>query len=109
MPIQPKELMPKPLTLEQYLRNRLYSIRIRAAKKGVDFDLDAEFIGGIIASNCEYCNSHPNSELDRKDPNLGYTKANIVPACHRCNTLKSNVISYEDMLKVVEVLGWRQA
>ena len=102
-----KTLPKKPISQEQAIKNRLSGIRTRAKKKGVPFDLEVEDMMVVINSPCFYCNALPKSELDRKVPADGYTKRNLVPACHRCNTLKNEVITWEDMLKVSEILGWR--
>jgi hypothetical protein len=42
--------------------------------------------------------------IDRKDNNKGYTLDNIVLCCHRCNTIKSNTFTYEQMMKVINIL-----
>jgi len=36
-------------------------------------------------------------ELDCKDNDLGYVKNNIVLACHRCNFIKNNILTFEEM------------
>ena len=36
--------------------------------------------------------------IDRKNNNEGYTKDNIVLACNRCNFMKSDYLTYEEML-----------
>lgn len=44
-------------------------------------------------------NSHKyNFSLDRKDPLIGYITSNIVIACDDCNRVKSNVLTYDEML-----------
>ena len=93
---------------EKKVRSRHYSIKARALKKSLSFDLSEKDVHDLIYAPCDYCGSWIlHSEIDKKDPLKGYTKANCVPACHRCNTLKSNFITYEEMHKIVEVLGWR--
>jgi 5-methylcytosine-specific restriction endonuclease McrA len=72
------------------------------------FDLSVSFVRTTMASPCHYCGTAcGSSELDKKVPTRGYAMSNVVPACRRCNTLKSNVITYEEMVTVVQVLGWR--
>ena len=114
--LRPKVLRPvdksvhkvKAVSHPDYMHIRWIGIRSRAKKKKVPFDLTEDFVISIISSHCAYCNAPPKSELDRKLPLLGYVQSNIVPACRRCNTLKSNLISYEEMCKIIEVLGWWQ-
>jgi len=36
--------------------------------------------------------------IDCKDNELGYKKENLILACNRCNYLKSNIFTYEEML-----------
>jgi hypothetical protein len=42
--------------------------------------------------------------IDRKDNNKGYTLDNIVLCCHRCNTIKSKTFTYEQMIRVGNIL-----
>ena len=38
--------------------------------------------------------------VDAKDNNLGYVVGNLALACHRCNGIKSDFFSYEEMLEI---------
>lgn len=40
--------------------------------------------------------------IDCIDNDLGYAKGNLVLACNRCNLIKSNVFTYEEMLEIGE-------
>jgi hypothetical protein len=82
-------------------------LRYRAANKGILFDLSLFDVEDIINSPCIYCGSLKRIEVDRKDSSLGYTKDNTAPACRRCNTIKNNVVTYDEMMKIVDILGWR--
>ena len=42
--------------------------------------------------------------IDRKDNDKGYTLNNIVLCCHRCNTIKSKIFTYEQMIRVGNIL-----
>jgi len=42
--------------------------------------------------------------IDRKNNNLGYQLDNIVLCCHRCNTIKSKTFTYEQMIRVGNIL-----
>lgn len=96
------------LSFDKYLRNRWLAKQRDAKRKEVSFNLTISDIEKIIKSQCFYCMEAPSpySEIDRKVPKDGYVVGNCVPACHRCNTLKSNVIDWQDMVKVAELL-WR--
>jgi hypothetical protein len=39
-------------------------------------------------------------EIDRKDPSLGYVLSNMTWACHRCNLVKTEHLTYEEMLEI---------
>lgn len=87
--------------------NRLVSIQSRSRKKEIDCTVTTDDILRIMTSPCSYCDSADNfSEIDRKDNSLGYLPHNIVPSCRRCNTVKNKYISYEEMIKVANLLGW---
>lgn len=100
----------KPIKIKTPIElSRWYSTRRRAKKKSVDFDITVEDIKELIYKPCIYCNSNRVlSEIDRKIPSAGYTKNNIAPACRRCNTIKNNVVSYDEMMFIANYLGWRK-
>lgn len=53
------------------------------------------------------CNKKYNTRsynLDRKDSNKGYFKNNVVVCCARCNRAKLNHFTYEEFLKIGEVI-----
>jgi len=86
---------------------RWLGIIYRAKKKSLKCDLELADVKYIIESPCVYCNSTERIEVDRMDSEQGYTRLNTVPACRRCNTIKNNVVSYEEMMTIVDILGWR--
>lgn len=87
--------------------SRLQAIISRAKKKDIECGLTIEDIKQLINGECAYCGSLERIEIDRKDSNAGYTKDNVAPACHRCNTIKNNVVTYEEMQEISNLLGWR--
>lgn len=84
---------------KQYRRNPLYRAKFIVAdcKKSDKrykrkFDLDVEFVEALIANGCAYCGDTANlMTLDRIDNAVGHTKANVNPACYRCNDLRSDM------------------
>ena len=40
--------------------------------------------------------------VDAKDNSVGYTKGNIVLACRRCNSLKSDVFDYDEFREIAQ-------
>lgn len=79
-------------------RIKLNSIRERARKKGLDFDLTKEDIVyplicpilGIPIKIGKFKNQDNNPSVDRIDNHKGYTRNNIRVISKRANSLKSN-------------------
>lgn len=95
-------------TVIRLVNSRWYSTRARATKKNVPFSITTDFILEIMERPCVYCGlSLKHSELDRKTPVLGYVESNVVPACRRCNTIKNEHVTYEEMMFIANYLGWR--
>lgn len=71
-----------------------------------------DFLSYTKINNCHYCENeirwiaHRTDQqsgaylLDRKDSSKGYEKDNCVVCCPTCNWVKSDVFSYEEMLKL---------
>lgn len=64
--------------------------------KGLEFDLDPEFVLQSILKDCSYC-GFPATGLDRKDNTKGHTRENCVPCCWECNTARMDNFSHEEM------------
>lgn len=92
-----------PITMSRWV-----SIVSRSKKRGYECDITHDDIVKLIDLPCVYCGSSNRIEVDRMDNDLGYIKSNIAPACHRCNTIKNNVVSYDEMMFIAEYLGWRR-
>ena len=41
--------------------------------------------------------------VDAKDNTIGYVAGNLALACHRCNGIKSDFFSYEEMLGIGDI------
>lgn len=77
-----------------------------------------EFLKFIAIGNCHYCNipiiwsersRHRNEHgklvknsasfnLDRKNNSNGYSAENCVVCCSRCNSIKGEMLNYDEML-----------
>jgi hypothetical protein len=78
-----------------------------AAKRNLEFDLTSEQLNKLFVGNCHYCGIEPSminrndggeftfNGIDRKTPELGYTKSNCVSCCKPCNWAKG-LTSYKD-------------
>lgn len=81
------------------------SYKFRAMYSGLDFQLNEEQFELLTKGNCAYCNIEPsqissgeklNGEyifngIDRVDSDLGYTPANSVSCCDKCNYAKRDM------------------
>lgn len=96
------------------LLHRMRNTKVRAKNKGISFTIDYhEYIGWfrLQPKNCYYCGSpltngkHTKHKLtdmtlDRKNPNQGYSLQNIVLCCRRCNMIKGNWFTEQQMLEI---------
>jgi hypothetical protein len=82
------------------------------------FDLSRERFAVLTKSECHYCGIPPSqkiasrkgsaepyvySGIDRLDPALGYVKDNVVPCCHKCNYMKSDLTVSEFFARVAAI------
>ena len=63
-------------------------------KKCVYCDLTEEDLPKI---NDSYNNKSKRLSIDAINNNLGYVKGNLAICCHRCNSLKSDILSFDEM------------
>lgn len=85
------------------------SIRNRAKRLNIPFDLTIEQTREVRQRPCAYCGTTEQPrQLDRIVPAKGYVMENMAAACKRCNMVKSRWLSFDEMRKVAEVLGWRE-
>ena len=76
-------------------------------KFGVKNDLDANWIlEHIINSKCEYCGKTDWIELgcDRIDNSKPHTKDNVICACGRCNVMRGDWFSVDEMKEIGETI-----
>ena len=107
-----------------YRRKRPYEWRYNAALNRARHPMLLtydDFFEFTKITECHYCGAHiewgepfgknrPSGlNLDRKDSEGSYTKANVVVACRRCNYGKNNFFTYEEWKELGEVIrGWRE-
>lgn len=63
-------------------------------RKGLENDLDKEFISSLITQSCTYCGCGADKEqmtLDRIDNAIGHVKTNVVPSCFTCNYVRRDM------------------
>ena len=109
----PKAIEARKKKYEQYHynTNRRYKALLNTTKhkrKHLINELTFHQYESLVRENkCHYC-SNPlplaGYGLDRKDSAKGYNLENCVPCCKDCNSIKSNKITYTEMIEVVALL-----
>lgn len=94
---------------KQSVRNKaskmISAYKCKDYKKSLNCDLDIDwFIENILNKNCIYCNSNLHIGADRLNNSLGHLKNNIVPCCYKCNTIRNNFFTFEEMKKIGKFL-----
>jgi len=104
-----RSLCPKKERVKEHpLYNQFKCFRYNGRKKHGVCDLTFDDWLLIRSSSCAYGGGRaPDVYIgpDRKDSSKGYTKENVVPCCPAHNSIKSSILTYEQMLKVVEVIN----
>lgn len=80
------------------------SVRREAKKKNRVFTISLDDYK-LLRTNwkCYYCGSKDMFSVDRKNNEIGYIKENCVACCHRCNSMKSNILNEEETFAFVKV------
>jgi 5-methylcytosine-specific restriction endonuclease McrA len=83
------------------VRSKFLYAKADAKRRKLEFSVTQKHLESMWLKGCTYCGKDLLSETgisaDRLDNNLGYTEANIVPCCGICNSIKSNILTYEEM------------
>lgn len=88
-------------------RGRFVSSRARAKVLGKEFSITEDQYYFLISMPCHYCDGKLSPKgvgLDRIDSAKGYTLENAVACCKKCNVLKGDSLSKDEMKAVVETL-----
>jgi hypothetical protein len=92
------------------LNGRFYTAKHQANKRNKSFTLSFEEYCETINKPCYYCDNKfgavvvAGSGIDRIDSNLGYDPGNVVSCCKNCNTVKSNLLSMEEMKAAITLV-----
>lgn len=115
---EPKLKQPYEITFAKQIFSQ-YKVDARKKRVPVRFALTFEEFFKLLRKNCFYCESAPSNKkrhrsypgkifyysgLDRKDNKKGYTSSNVVPCCQRCNKIKSDLFTFEEMQALAEFL-----
>lgn len=72
-----------------------------AARRGLEWTITQDVYGDLLACPCHYCCGELDPTgigLDRVDNGKGYLQNNVVPCCYRCNMVKGDTFTYEEMM-----------
>ncbi len=84
-------------------KGKLFSYKISAKKRGLDFMLSEQEFIHLLSLPCHYCNTEVSNGIDRKDSELGYTLINSLPCCSTCNYMKRD-LDYDYFIKHMEAI-----
>jgi hypothetical protein len=84
-----------------------------ANQKGLEWTLTLEDFSKLATQSCYYClcaiTNTTGCGLDRIDNNRGYHLDNVLPCCRKCNVVRSNILTVEEMkIAMTAVLEYRQ-
>lgn len=82
---------------------RYSNAKVAARSRGKSWNITFEEFVELIGKPCHYCRRplEPTGRgLDRKDTEKGYEIDNVVPCCKRCNAVKMDHFSYEQMMQL---------
>lgn len=91
-------------------RGRWISAQRQAKKREKEFSLTLEEYWEAISKPCYYCDNKfgkpvtAGMGLDRLNNNVGYCLGNIVSCCKNCNTVRSNLLTSEEMKAVIALI-----
>jgi hypothetical protein len=90
------------------LAGRFNTSKFTAKQRGIEWLLSKEQYATLLSNKCFYCKKPTSVKrgcgLDRKDNNQPYTVDNVVACCHRCNSVKNDFFSFEEMLLLAKVI-----
>lgn len=100
--------------LQASMNRIFFGYKDRCRKRNIYFELSMEDFKRLTQQACVYCNKPPSNGgrkeifvyngIDRKNNSRGYTVANSVPACAECNQIKSDILSFEEMLAAMKAI-----
>ena len=83
-----------------------YRYRKGAHKRGISFDLSYQQFLFFWQQSCFYCGDDIETiGLDRVDNSIGYSEANVVPCCYRCNVMKQTDSVEEFVARCQRIAG----
>lgn len=107
-PARVKEIRHKTMT---GLKNRFTRAKWSAKRRGLSWSITPKQLEDLRTNPCTYCGlplSALGSGLDRVVSTLGYDEGNVVPCCGKCNRIKGDALTFEEMKVAMQaVVGLR--
>ena len=93
-----------------------------ASARGLSWNLDREYVRGVIAMQCHYCGADPSNTkitkntvspfkyngIDRVNSSVGYEEYNVVPCCFICNRAKADMTVDEFYLWIARLSAFTE-
>lgn len=82
------------------LKNRYSRAIWRAKRRKLSWKIPKDSFAHLIAQPCTYCSGKLDSSgcgLDRLDNSKGYEPGNVVPSCGKCNRIRGDRLTHEEM------------
>ena len=83
------------------LRTRFLQARADTKARDLEFKLTYEFLIDLWNKDCYYCKSNISKETgisaDRIDNDKGYLYDNVLPCCGRCNKIRGDNLTVDEM------------
>jgi len=95
---------------KRQIKYRFRAAQLLAKRRDLNWSISIEEYSNLIKLSCNYCNNLFGKQvetgvgLDRLNNSLGYEISNVVSCCRNCNVLRSNLLTPEETLKVVELI-----
>lgn len=94
-----KELFKKRQIINKSPKRKYRDYNRSAKRRNIEFNLIFEEFMTFWQKPCHYCGYDIKTiGLDRKDNDRGYILSNVVSCCYGCNSVKSNLFTYEEMI-----------
>lgn len=90
--------------LRQTIKGRYGYARKSARNRDLPFEFSLEEYAILLSMTCTYCQSEllgSGISLDRINSYEGYVHGNVVPCCGECNRIKSDIYTYDEMIRII--------
>lgn len=111
---------PSKESAKRRLQNRVFhTYKYQAKQRRLRFSLERSDFFALLEAPCHYCEAPPSNiqrdsrvqgslryqGIDRVENRHGYELWNCVPCCAKCNSIKADDLTYDEMLMLSPSLG----